>query len=152
MQNETTVGASATLSYYAGCLRFARADLARIENNSADYGAMHAQAMEAARDELACAEFDFEAEFKACQALQELAAGVAPVAVEPVKERCPHWKLIKRFFAIAREAGLDTSKEAKPKMRHALESAMGRCVDSRSEVTANEWMMLGDRVKAGLSW
>jgi hypothetical protein len=77
---------------------------------------------------------------------------VKPGTVKPERTRCPHYKAIRRFFAIAREAGLDTSAAAKPRMRHALESAMGRYVDSRGEVTANEWMMLGDRVKAGLSW
>jgi hypothetical protein len=91
------------------------------------------------------------------------AAQQVPVAVEapaakvgeaqPAKTRCPHRKLIARFFAIAREHGMDTSKAAKPAMRHAMEAAMKRCVDSRSEVTANEWLMLGDLIKVGrLAW
>lgn len=75
-------------------------------------------------------------------------------AVEsPSKARCPHYKLIKRFMAIARENGLDTSTAAKPQMRHAMESAMKRCVNSRSEVRADEWQMMGDLIKAGrLAW
>jgi uncharacterized membrane protein len=77
----------------------------------------------------------------------------AKVEAQPAKTRCPHRKLIARFFAIAREAGLDASKAAKPSMRHAMENAMKRCVDSRSEVTAAEWLMLGDLIKAGrLAW
>lgn len=80
------------------------------------------------------------------------AAPKAPAKVE-AKPRCKHWKLIARFFAIARENGLDTSKAAKPAMRHAMESAMKRCVDSRREVSANEWLMLGDLIKVGrLAW
>ncbi len=77
-----------------------------------------------------------------------------PEAVKAAKPaRCPHYKLIRRFFAIAREAGLDTSQSAKPQMRHALETAMGRCVNSRSEVSAGEWQMLGDAIKRRqLAW
>ena len=76
---------------------------------------------------------------------------VAPSA--SAKPRCPHYKLIARFFAIAREAGLDTGKEVKPQMRHAMETAMGRCVNSRSEVEAQEWQTMGNLIKAGrLSW
>ncbi len=79
---------------------------------------------------------------------------VEPVKVEAAKPaRCPHYKLIRRFFAIAREAGLDTSQTAKPQMRHALETAMGRCVNSRSEVSAGEWQMLGNAIKSKrLAW
>jgi hypothetical protein len=83
---------------------------------------------------------------------------VKPVAAKPAatpeaKARCPHYRLIRRFFAIAREAGLDTSQTAKPQMRHALETAMGRCVNSRSEVSAGEWQMLGDLIKRKrLAW
>jgi hypothetical protein len=83
---------------------------------------------------------------------------VAPVAkVEAAKveakPRCEHRKLIARFFAIARENGLDTSAAAKPAMRHAMESAMKRCVNSRSEVTATEWQTMGDLIKSQkLAW
>ncbi len=83
----------------------------------------------------------------------EAAKAAKMEAAKPERERCAHWKLIKRFFAIAREAGLDTSKEAKPQMRHAMEAAMGRCVNSRSEVSAGEWQMLGDLIKRNrLAW
>ena len=80
-------------------------------------------------------------------------APTAEVAHPVAKPRCPHYKLIKRFMAIARENGLDTSANAKPQMRHAMESAMKRCVNSRSEVTPQEWQMMGDLIKAGrLAW
>ncbi len=153
MQNEKTVEASATLSYYAGCLAVARRDLQTVENNSADYGAMHAQAMEAARDELAAATFDFEAEFKACEVLEQLATmDAAPVAVEPVKVsrvRCPHYRAIRRAFAIAKDAGLDVSKAGKARARHAMENVIGECVNSRSEYSGSDWMRFGDAIKAG---
>ncbi len=74
-------------------------------------------------------------------------------AVQPVKARCSYYKAIQTFFAIARDAGLDTSKAAKPQMRHAMETAMGRCVNSRSEVTGAEWAAMGAKIKAGkLAW
>jgi len=220
MQNEMTVKTSATLSYYAGCLRAARRDLQTVENNAADYGAMYGEAMEAARDELACAEFDFECEFKACQALEELAAMEAAVPLEvprasgrsfpvmplhdpyeipapaynpvsddyanyceaeakrieaalpeddgahdddhdptapprcsnplkPTQDRCPHWKATKRVYAIAKEKNLDTTKAGKARMRHAMESALGRCVNSRGEYGFADWQAFGDMVKAG---
>ncbi len=77
---------------------------------------------------------------------------VEAVKAQPVKTQCDV-KVIRRFFAIARENGLDTSKAAKPAMRHAMEIAMKRCVNSRSEVSADEWRMMGDLIKAGrLAW
>ena len=152
MQNEMTVEASGSLSYYAGCLRVARADYARIENSAADYGALHGEAMDAARGELACAEFDFECEFQACQALEELAADVAPVATVAVKAprvKCPHYRAIRRAFAIAKDAGLDVSKAGKARARHAMENVTGQCVESRSEYSGAAWMRFGDAVKSG---
>jgi hypothetical protein len=79
------------------------------------------------------------------------AAPVAKVeapATKPVKARCAHYKQIQTFFAIARDAGLDTSATAKPRMRHAMETFMGRCVNSRSEVTAAEWIAMGAAIKS----
>ncbi len=156
MQNEMTVEASATLSYYAGCLRAARADLATVENNAADYGAMHGEALEAARDELAAAESDFGYEFQACEVLEQLAAmeaaPVAPAKVEAAKVsrvRCPHYRAIRRAFAIAKDAGLDCSKAGKARARHAMEDVIGQCVNSRSEYSGSDWMRFGDAVKSG---
>ncbi len=153
MQNELTVEASATLSYFAGALRAARRDLQTVENNSADYpAATYGEAMDAARDELACAEFDFECEFKACQALEMLAAEFVPVAVQPVKSprvRCPHYRAIRRAFAIAKDAGLDVSKAGKARARHAMEDVIGQCVNSRSEYSGVDWIRFGDAIKSG---
>jgi hypothetical protein len=75
-------------------------------------------------------------------------AKAAAPATKSVKARCAHYKAIQTFFAIARDAGLDTSATAKPRMRHAMETFMGRCVDSRSEVTAAEWIAMGAAIKS----
>ncbi len=147
MRNEVTVKTSASLSYYAGALRVARADYARIENSAADYPAdIYGEVLEAAKGELFVAEEEFRCEFQACQVLEELAAmEAAPVAAKP---RCAHWKAIKRVYAIAREKGLDTSKAGKARMRNAMENTLGRCVNSRGEYTGADWMKFGDWVKS----
>jgi hypothetical protein len=146
MQTVTVDRNTQHLAFLAGELQAAKDDLARALRN----GTRHE--VNVARADAEAAQRDFTMEFQAVTVLQELDA---PVTMQAAKknERCPHWKLIKRFFAIAREAGLDTSKDAKPKMRHAMEEAMGRCVDSRSEVRAGEWEMMGDAIKSKrLSW
>ena len=89
---------------------------------------------------------------EAAPVVVEAPAVEAPTA-KPVKARCKHFKAIQTFFAIARDAGLDTSAAAKPKMRHAMETFMGRCVDSRAEVTGAEWAAMGAAIKSGkLFW
>ena len=156
MQNEMTVEASATLSYYAGCLRAARADVQRVEDRRADYPASeYSDVLARYRAALAVAEFDFKAEFQACQALEELAAmdaaPVAPVAVKAAQVRCNHYKAIRRCYAIARDAGLDISKAGKAKMRHCFETVTGQCVESRSEYSGAAWLAFGDAIKAGVA-
>jgi hypothetical protein len=151
MQTVTVDRNTQHLAFLAGELQAAKDELGRALRN----GTRHE--VNVARADVEAAQRDFQYEFRAVAALQELAAPVVsvPVTMQAAKknERCPHWKLIKRFFAIAREAGLDTSKDAKPKMRHAMESVMGRCVDSRSEVRPGEWEMMGDAIKSKrLSW
>jgi len=152
-QNEKTVEASATLSYYAGCLRVARADVQRVEDRRADYPASEFAAVIASyRAALAVAEFDFKAEFQAMEVLAELAADVVPVKVEAVKAprvKCPHYRAIRRAFAIAKEKGLDVSKAGKARARHAMENVIGECVNSRSEYSGSDWMRFGDAIKSG---
>ena len=95
---------------------------------------------------------NFEAEFQACQALEELAADVVPVKVEAVKAprvRCPHYRAIRRAFAIAKDVGLDCSKAGKARARHAMENVIGQCVNSRSEYSGIDWMRFGDAIKTG---
>jgi len=154
MQNETTVEASASLSYYAGCLRIARRDLQTVENSAADYPAdMYGEVLDAARGELFVAEEEYRCEFQACEVLEQLAAmDAAPVAVEAVKvprAKCPHYRAIRRAFAIAKDAGLDVSKAGKARARHAMENVIGECVNSRAEYSGSDWMRFGDAIKAG---
>lgn len=158
MQSETTVSinSSAQLGYFAGALRVARAELERIEAHACEWDAdAYAEAMQQARAELAAAEFDYRCEFQACQALEELAAvdsapvAVAPVAVKAPRVRCPHYKAIRRCYAIAKERGLDCSKAGKARARHAMEDVIGQCVESRAEYTGADWMRFGDAIKAG---
>ncbi len=132
----------------------ARRDLQTVENNAGNYPAdMYGEALEAARDELAAAESDFGYEWQACQALQELgaidAAPVAPVAVKASRVRCPHYRAIRRAFAIAKDAGLDVSKAGKARARHAMENVIGECVNSRAEYSGSDWMRFGDKIKSG---
>jgi hypothetical protein len=151
MQNEKTVKTDGLLSYYAGCLRVARADLARIENNAGNYPAdMYGEAMDAARDELAAAESDFGYEFQACQALQELAAmDAGPVAVKaPVKKSACDFRIIRRFYAICQDFGLNAKEDER--MRGAMSAFFRRRIESRTELSANDWNVAGDAVKSQL--
>jgi hypothetical protein len=78
----------------------------------------------------------------------------APKVVEPVKvskPRCPHYKAIRRAFAIATELGLDTKAD------EAMRAAFGRClhkeVASREVLNSRDWLLLGDAMKARqLAW
>ncbi len=155
MQNEKTVsiGGSAQLGYFAGAMRAARSELARVENSAADYPASEfAGVLASYREAVAVAEFDFKAEFQAMEVLEELAADVvpvAPVAVKAPRVKCPHYRAIRRAFAIAKDAGLDVSKAGKARARHAMENVIGECVNSRAEYSGSDWVRFGDAVKSG---
>lgn len=134
----------ATAAYIAYAQTKDARDSAMYKDRARHYEVLAAGAKESAAREVAQAE--------AAQPVT-VEAPAAKVEAKPAKVRCPHYKAIQRFFAIARDAGLDTSKAAKPAIRHAMESAMGRCVNSRSEVTGAEWATMGAQVKTGkLCW
>ena len=91
------------------------------------------------------------------ESAQRDAEAVQPVAVEapkvqPVaKPRCPHYKAIKTFMAIARENGLDTS--AKDRCRGAVGVLLGRRIETRADLEEHEWQAMGAAIKAGkLCW
>ncbi len=155
--NKTTVAAAnSQLAYFAGVLRAARADVQQVEERRADYPAdTYGEVLKSYHTALTQAEKDFRFEWQACQALEELAAmpdtpaQAAPVATSKPQERCPHWKAIKRVYAIAKERGLDTSRAGKARMRHTMESTLGRCVNSRGEYSGADWQAFGDAVKSG---
>jgi hypothetical protein len=135
------------LAYLAGCMNAARRDYKRALAENAPASVIE----ELKGDAMGCEE-DFRMEFAAYQALEEL--GAAPVAVQavPVKVsrvKCPHYRAIRRAFAIAKDAGLDVSKAGKARARHAMENVIGQCVESRSEYSGSDWMRFGDAIKAG---
>lgn len=77
----------------------------------------------------------------------------APVMLEvvPVKVRCPFYREIRRFFAIARDNGLNTKND--DAIRDALAKALNRNIQSRDELNGADWSFAGDMVKMGvLTW
>ncbi len=78
----------------------------------------------------------------------------APVALPVASEsrpRCPFYRSIRRAFAIARDLGLDT--KADDAMRAAFGRCLGRTIESRDELNGDDWMRLGDAMKARrLAW
>ncbi len=67
------------------------------------------------------------------------------------KPRCAHYASIRRAFACAREAGLDTKADAK--MRESFSRFLGRTIESREEMNGSEWESTATAVKCGeLTW
>ncbi len=80
------------------------------------------------------------------------AATVPPAEVEAPavkKARCPHYAQIREFFAVAREAGYDTSKESQDRWRGAMGMLLGRPLASRSELSAQEWAYATNALRMG---
>jgi hypothetical protein len=76
---------------------------------------------------------------------------VPKVEAKPAKVRCPHYATIKAFFAAAKENGLDTVTEAgKDRCRGALGLYIGKRINSRAELSANDWENGITAVKAGI--
>lgn len=78
------------------------------------------------------------------------AAPVALPAASESRPRCPHYRAIRRAFAIAREKGLDT--RADEAMRAAFGRCLGRTVETRECMNGAEWQAVGDAIKRGLAW
>ncbi len=89
---------------------------------------------------------------KAAQAVATVET--APVQQpQPARRRCPHYAAIKEFFSVAREIGLDTSKDAQGRCRGAVGMMLGRRVESRSELSGAEWAFATNAVRMGrLFW
>ena len=76
-------------------------------------------------------------------------ATVAPQA--PEKPKCCHVRVIHRFYAIAKKVGLKVEEE--DRMRGAVSMALGRRIESRESLTAENWILLGDWAESGrLIW
>ncbi len=81
---------------------------------------------------------------------RENAAPVALPVASVSRPRCPHYRAVKRAFAIAREKGLDVrDSEA---MRAAFGRCLGRTVETRECMNGGEWQAVGDAIKRGLAW
>ena len=91
-------------------------------------------------------------EARRCGAMQP--AKTQPVAVEatqPVKARCPHYREIRRCYAIAREAGLDVKADGA--MRAAFGRFLGRVIESRAALHGRDWNLVGDAIQVrALVW
>ncbi len=78
---------------------------------------------------------------------------VEVVSAKVAKPRCPHYKAIQAFVAVAREAGLNTNANAKDRCRGAVGALLGRRIESRADLTGAEWAAMGAAIKAGkLVW
>jgi hypothetical protein len=70
---------------------------------------------------------------------------------ETAQPRCLWAAAIRRAFGIAKGAGLDTRADAA--MRAAIGAMLGRAVATRSELTAGDWLAVGDGIRRGeLAW
>jgi hypothetical protein len=56
-------------------------------------------------------------------------------------------KAIRRFFAICKSAGVDTSSDER--MKGALSAFLGRKVASRKELSTDQWLSAGDAIERG---
>jgi hypothetical protein len=85
----------------------------------------------------------------ACAALVVVPANVPQN--EAQRARCPFYRSIRRAYAIARDAGLDT--KADDAMRLAFGRCLGRAIASRDELNGSDWSLIGDAIKARrLAW
>lgn len=81
----------------------------------------------------------------------QVEAGQTMPVPAPKKARCVFWKHIKKFFAIAREHGLDTN--AKEACRAAIGMFLGRRILSREDLTGPEWELCANGIKGNrLFW
>lgn len=84
--------------------------------------------------------------------IEVLEAGIVQEAAQAVKApRYPFYREIRRAYAIAREAGLDT--KADEAMRAAFASILGRKVPSRETMNGRDWLLVGNAIKERrLTW
>ncbi len=76
---------------------------------------------------------------------------IATEREETAQPRCLWAAAIRRAFGIAKGAGLDTRADAA--MRAAIGAMLGRAVATRCELTAGDWLAVGDGIRRGeLAW
>jgi hypothetical protein len=79
-------------------------------------------------------------------------ATVAKVEAKPVRTRCPHYHVIREFFTVARESGMDTSEAGRDRMRGALGMLLGRRIESRADMSAADWAFATNAVRMNRVW
>lgn len=87
-----------------------------------------------------------------CEFIASLAGKVANVAQTATnRSRCPHYKAIRRTFAIARDKGLDTKDDEA--MRASFGRSLGRRIETREEMNGADWAYVARQVQRGvLAW
>lgn len=146
-----------------------KAEIEEVLNLKPLRGLTVAQALEAAKAERA----DREANFRywalrgpvgrgyhtACKRIEAIeyviaVLDAAQLPAAPVAERaprCPFYREIRRCYAIAREAGLDT--EADEAMRAAFARYLGRTVPTRETLCGADWARVANAIKGKrLAW
>ncbi len=79
-----------------------------------------------------------------------LVASAHHAAAKPVKVRCPHYKAIRRFFAVAKSAGLNCDN--KKGMRAAFSAMLGKTVTTRADLRAADYGRAIQNIENGLMW
>ncbi len=74
----------------------------------------------------------------------------AKVEAKPTKSRCPHYKAIRRFFAVAKSAGLNCDN--KKGMRAAFSAMLGKTVTTRADLQAADYGRAIQNIENGLMW
>jgi hypothetical protein len=65
--------------------------------------------------------------------------------------KCVFYKSVRRCFAIAAAAGLDTKQDTE--FRAACSRVLGRNIESREAMTGGDWLLVGNAIKAQrLAW
>lgn len=90
------------------------------------------------------------AQVVAAQPVQAPKVEAKKEAAKPAKVRCPHYKAIRRMFAVAQSAGLNCQN--KKGMRAAFSALLGKPVVSRADLTAADYGRAVQSIEAGLMW
>lgn len=98
-----------------------------------------------------CSKYEFDGLVENAQRIVKAAQEATEKANKPVKTRCAHYPLIRKFYAVAREAGLDTKADGK--IRQAFSAYFGFTVWSRADMEATHWELAAAGVRCGeLAW
>ena len=106
---------------------------------------------QSARESAACDAQRDAAQVEAAQPVPvKVQAPVAKVEAAPAKVRCPHYKLIRKFYVVAKKAGLNCDN--KKGMRAAFSAMLGRAIITRADMKAADWSRAIAEVEAAAIW